>query len=453
MPNWRRIGLLLLGAVVFTPAGFGLTCLIPTPPPPGDSGVTGKYVGSQRCSQCHFNRHSEWNLTKHAGALDSLEAIGQGSNPDCLACHTVGYNEVGGYVNRQTTNVLAGVGCESCHGAAREHVNNVADESLRPPLNIAATVCGKCHTTSSHPTFDQWQSSKHALVTESVANSFTSGSQFNSCGECHSGDYRFLVLHEGETVGNDHLLGVAREDMNAVACATCHDPHKRTGNAPFADTGRDYQMRFPGVAYPVATNTLAAATDETRFNLCGQCHHSRSNTWQDTSRPPHHSVQSNVYVGEMPVPDGFPALVFSVNSPHALVQNQCTTCHMHRQDFMSEVAPPLSEHTFEVNYAGCVASGCHPSAGSAQALAQSLSRTVNDLAGDVYTRLGDPTTWEYTSNGGPDSAGQAGISNETKQIRFLYYYAIYDGSGGVHNPNYVKALLNRAREILTSTGR
>lgn len=453
MKNGRVVGLILLGLLLFVPAGLGLVCANTPPPPPGDSGVTGKYVGSQRCSQCHFNTHNDWLTTKHAGALDTLEAIGQGSNAACLGCHTVGFGDDGGYINRQTTNALAGVGCESCHGAARSHVDNVSDESLRPPLDIAATICGKCHTSNSHPTFDQWQSSKHSLVVESLANSFAGGSQFNSCGECHSGDYRFIVLQEGETVGDDYLLGVAREDMNAIACATCHDPHRRTGNAPFADAGRDYQLRFPAVAYPVATSTLAAATDETRFNLCGQCHHSRSATWQDTSRPPHRSVQSNIYVGEMPVPTGYPALVFSENSPHALVQGQCTTCHMHRQDFMSEVAPPISGHTFEVNYAGCVTSGCHPSADSAQALAQSLARTVNDLANDVYTRLGNPATWEYSSNGGPDSAGQAGISVETKQIRFLYYYAVYDGSGGVHNPGYVKALLNRAREILTSTGR
>lgn len=447
----------VLSLCVLLPAGLGLLCPPPGPLPPGNSGLTGKFIGSERCSQCHSNTHQNWLATLHAGALTTLEEAGQGENAQCLGCHTVGFGEEGGFVNRATTDALAGVGCESCHGPSRDHVENVADESLRPPLSISATICGRCHTGEHHPTFEQWQQSGHALVTESLASSFSQGNQLSSCGTCHSGDYRFLAIQEGQSVPGDLLSGKSREEMNAITCATCHDPHERTGNAPFADDGRDYQLRYDEVSYPVATNTLAATTDPTRFNICGQCHHTRSSTWQDTSRPPHHSVQSNVYVGEMPVPDGTSPLTLSVNSPHALVREQCSSCHMHREDFMSEVAPAISGHTFEVNFAGCVASGCHPAAGNAQALATSLKNSVQTLLDDVKSRLGDPATWEYSCCGGP-SDGQpiAGTTDERdtlKKIRFLYYYALYDGSYGVHNPGYTRNLLLTAQTLLTSIGR
>jgi hypothetical protein len=34
----------------------------------------------------------------------------------------------------------------------------------------------------------------------------------------------------------------------------------------------------------------------------------------------------------------------------------------------------------------------------------------------------------------------------------LYYYALVDGSLGVHNPDYVRLILDKAEELLDSTG-
>jgi Cytochrome c554 and c-prime len=116
--------------------------------------LTGKYAGSERCSLCHANIHTDWSNTLHAHAFETLEAIGQDKNPDCVGCHTIGYGEPGGWVDRATTNDLAGVGCESCHGGAMDHANNVTDVSLRPKVDISASVCGRCHTDSHHPNYE-----------------------------------------------------------------------------------------------------------------------------------------------------------------------------------------------------------------------------------------------------------------------------------------------------------
>jgi hypothetical protein len=135
----------------------------------GNSGLSGKFVGSERCSLCHNHTHFHWSETLHSRALESLEAIGQDKNAQCLRCHTVGFGQRGGFVDRGTTNDLAGVGCESCHGAARDHVENVNDASLRPKIDISAEVCGQCHTGAHQPNFDDWSESKHAMVTETPA--------------------------------------------------------------------------------------------------------------------------------------------------------------------------------------------------------------------------------------------------------------------------------------------
>lgn len=446
---------------------FGLGC--PAVPPPddndndnngndnstGDSGLTGKYVGAATCAQCHPGPHEEWASTLHAGALETLEAIGQGTNAQCVGCHTVGFGDEGGFVDRATTNSLAGVQCESCHGAGGAHVRDPINDAVKPVIDISADVCGACHMGSHHPNFEQWSMALHSQVNESVTEDLLEGGdQVNNCGLCHSGDVFYRVNVRGETVPPDAFVGLTPEDLTPITCAICHDPHGRTGNAATPDAGRDYQLRFRQVASPTPSNAVEDVTNPQRFNLCGQCHHDRGRTWETTSRPPHHSNQANVYVGEMPIPDPETQepLVLSRVSVHSFAAEQCATCHMYREDFQSEQAPAISGHDFAVNNAGCATSGCHPSTEAAVAAQATLQSEVQSRLNSIAERLGDPATWEYTSNGGPDSEGQNAISDAVKQARFLYYYALVDGSLGVHNPDYIRSMLVKAELLLVELG-
>jgi len=428
------------------PAGDANTALTP-----GNSGLTGKYVGSSRCSLCHVTKHSTWAETLHAKALQTLEKIGQDKNPVCLPCHTVGFGQVGGFVDRATTNDLAGVGCEACHGAARDHVENIEDAAARPSVSLSTQVCAGCHQSEHHPHSEEWSESGHANIESAVASGIVAGSStyVQNCGLCHSGDIFYEVQVEGGTVANDAFVGKQTSDLAAITCAACHNPHRRTGNAAQPDEGRDFQLRYPEVATPTATNSIAAATDRTRFNLCGQCHHSRGRVWTETARAPHHSIQSNVYVGEMPMPVGQEntPLIYSRVSVHSFAPEQCATCHMFRQDFQSEVAPAISGHTFDVNYNSCALSGCHPSVNQARSVEATLKAEIEGRLATVRSLLGDPATWEYSSSGGPSD--QSTISDAVKQARFLYYYALNDGSYGMHNPAYVRDMLVKAEQLLT----
>ncbi len=381
--------------------------------PPGNSGVTGKFIGSERCSQCHANIHQQWGNTLHSRAYESLEEIGQGANADCLGCHTVGFGEEGGFVDRTTTDVLAGVGCESCHGPAREHVDNVNDESLRPVISISATICGKCHTGEHQPNFEDWQSSKHAEVEPELVPRFAAGTSLDTCGKCHSGDYFYRAVIKGETVSNDLLQDKTSEEMNGITCVVCHSPHKRTGYAAAPDEGRDYQLRYPQVKYTAPSTSLADAQDPTRFNLCGQCHHARDRVWTDSSREPHPSDQVNVFFGEMPLPDSDPTPIVPPRaSVHLNTAEQCSTCHVARKPFEEGIAPAISGHTFKVNFIGCT--DCHGTVEIAEAKLDALKaefeyRTTlvkdaldawevrnSDLGEfcDIVTHTGP--CWEYT---------------------------------------------------------
>lgn len=463
-----------------------------TTTPSVNSGVTGKYVSASSevyaidetkgvyglgCGFCHPGTHADWMTTRHSKALETLEAIGQGANAACLECHTVGYGEEGGFVSRATTDVLAGVQCENCHGAGGDHVADIMDESKRPAHSLAMldpTICGKCHTDAHHPTFDEWSESAHAGAAfwEEDAAEFVDATKtrLTSCGVCHSGDYRQLALEEGQTVTNSSLVNYGYTSIDQIhpqVCVTCHDPHMATGLGSADDAGRDSQLRYAITAAPPPSNVDADATNPDRFNICGQCHHTRTgDNWTKSSRPPHHSHQSNMGNGEMALPAGGTALV--VGGPHyhfTSTERQCATCHMkpEEQDSPTDEVPNDSGHKFEVNTAAC--SECHPSI-NPDTLKTTLQNKIQARLDDIKARLDakagqTANWWEYISNGGPQTAKDkqdtlGGLSSadtdKVKQIRFCYYFVSYDGSKGIHNPDYTDALLDKAESLLTVLG-
>lgn len=429
-------------------------------PPGGDGGgdgtTTGQYLGAEECRVCHSSHYNDWSATEHATALQSLKAIGQDKNAFCVGCHTVGFQQQDGYVDEATTPQLAGVQCENCHGAGLPHRSNVDQVSYRPSKSIASSVCGGCHNGTHHPTFDEWKSSGHAAVTADLVSAFAAGTagRLSSCGVCHSGDYRDQKYVQGATTIPDTLLqGKTVDQMNGVVCVTCHDPHKKTGNAVDTGSGRDYQLRYPEAASPAQSNSVADATNPARYNLCGQCHRSREATWTSTSRPMHHSIQSNMYLGEMPVPDGTQPLLENTRTAHRFVPKQCATCHMVFVEYTSEDVPTDSGHDFHVNMAGCSAIGCHPSQVSVEADTAALQAKVDADLAALKVRLDSWGAWEYTSNGGPAAADQANIPDDIKKIRWLYYWVMYDGSKGVHNPEYTRAILKEIDIRLKALGK
>jgi hypothetical protein len=140
-----------------------------------------KILGPDSCTKCHEKETLQWHATPHFATFETLhrkseakaiaDRLGLGSikrNDTCLACHYTA-QEVNSRVR-----VIAGVSCESCHGAAKDWIAlhndyggpNATKESETPehrlqriassvkagmnnPANIylIARQCLSCHTT------------------------------------------------------------------------------------------------------------------------------------------------------------------------------------------------------------------------------------------------------------------------------------------------------------------
>lgn len=479
------------------------------------------YVGAEACGGCHNDPegvHAQWSQTSHAGAFETLRAIGQDRNSVCLPCHTVGYGIDGGFESEARTWWLEGVQCENCHGPGGRHAANPEDLSVRPQITIAAEVCGGCHTDVHHPTYDEWLDAGHSQVSEE--NMFNSGvGRMYQCGVCHSGAVRQAVVKDYDAGGDGTaVVPPTINDANTYGqvCATCHDPHQKFDRTlpGLSDQylAQPAQLRNPisstnFMSYFTSTNaTNFAAQYDPNIQLCGQCHNERGANWTGTGRPPHHSPQYNLLVGQAvdplydtntlggrllpfnmnPAGHGDPTVAIPFGNPL-----QCTACHNRAEESeeLTPATPNYTGHRFQVQLNACA--DCHgflgdPDAeeiaeggihfiqagthnGITEAIAALDNWATNKIT-DLYvpgstnyvTFIGTNTPalvvpWEFSTIGqlntgkkSPPTAGQSRISKYAPEIlkaRFLLYIVEHDASYGVHNPPYARYLLQTAKEL------
>ncbi|MEC7640572.1 MAG: multiheme c-type cytochrome [Nitrospinota bacterium] len=118
------------------------------------------YATETTCKPCHAKAHDIWSRSGHGRAYETLKKVNKAFDPECLACHTVGFNRPGGFLSETDSPDLANVQCEVCHGPARAH-------TLAPRKGWsknARKACGQCHVKNHSPRFDfatYWPRIKH----------------------------------------------------------------------------------------------------------------------------------------------------------------------------------------------------------------------------------------------------------------------------------------------------
>ncbi|HUE70870.1 MAG TPA: multiheme c-type cytochrome [Pirellulaceae bacterium] len=149
-----------------------------------------KFVGTEKCGECHLKALAVWENTPHAHATDSLVTppnnrghIARHYDPECLSCHVTGWEPqkffpfTSGYLDLEKTAHLKHNGCENCHGPGSTHVaaeegegdddkRLMLRESMRLPLagDKAKLKCLECHDLDNDPHFkfeEYWPQVEH----------------------------------------------------------------------------------------------------------------------------------------------------------------------------------------------------------------------------------------------------------------------------------------------------
>ncbi|MFI5314069.1 MAG: redoxin domain-containing protein [Myxococcota bacterium] len=119
----------------------------------------GEFAGSAACQSCHAKEHKLWSDSAHARAFATLEHKGEAKNAECQRCHTTGFREATGFPTGGAT--FAEVGCESCHGPGKRHVE---DKGVTSGLILGLTdkcdscaialICANCHDDANDKGFE-----------------------------------------------------------------------------------------------------------------------------------------------------------------------------------------------------------------------------------------------------------------------------------------------------------
>ncbi|GAB4321747.1 MAG: hypothetical protein Kow00127_14290 [Bacteroidales bacterium] len=301
-------------------------------------------------------------------------------------------------------------------------------------------TCIQCHDDSQmlFAKSVQWEASTHA----------TGGNFERSEGEC-------AICHtsqgfRGNIDGsyNYEEEGAAISNPNPPNCYTCHQIHSTYTTADLALTWTD----------PVEIRNSGKQTfDFGDANICAMCHQGRTldpfpvaggDDVQVTSPywGIHHGPQANM-ISTLGVFDPGTGTLPTGHPHNTSIEDACVTCHM-AEAYGAQSGGHTMNMTYEyhgsetLNTAGCVT--CHTDTEELVADVEQLQGEIEALLTELKTLLdAEGITVEGSDNAVPGTypANVAGA--------FVNYKAcLEDGSYGVHNPTFIKKLLENTIDLL-----
>ena len=187
------------------------------------------------CGNCHVDVQSEWKQTKHASAWADLQASGH-ADTSCTKCHTTNgattspAADTAGFfsVSADAQRFYQDVQCEACHGPGANHIS-APGESQPIPIIAMDTLhgngCAACHYDTHNPFTEQLAASKHGATPdwEGAAGSC----QVN----CHTNWGAMPLFAPRATYVEKGTNPLTTTLKAGFTCALCHDPHDATNPA------------------------------------------------------------------------------------------------------------------------------------------------------------------------------------------------------------------------------
>ena len=440
------------------------------------------------CAHCHADESASWTASRHANTQTDVAAELAGSDTgqapsavvqgeDCIACHgptavlaNGGMSEaqaLGYFFTTQAGKVTAStavshadawpqVACAACHDVPQGQSQplgpaTVASFDSRTAKYVAvgraSELCGQCHGSlrfaeTDHRTYDAWASSKHGKTQSDVAGELAgshpgeTARQVTSGEDCIACHAPTAVLTNGGMSESEALgyffttsgdlftsgTSVAHTDQwPDVSCTACHDPHQ-PGQLAYFDSG--------------IKGYIPMASAE---QLCGQCHGYLR--FPDTDHLSYNIEQGTGGVG---VPD-----------QQTMPGVTCTDCHMYVSTVDGSASAMAHGHTFAVVVQESDGSQtwscqhCHTgNVGGADPAAtiQQFKASYASLDSAAEANVAAATS-------AMDTVTNPALLAELHEAQYNLQYAESDESGGVHNHNYLMALLSdansKALDLLT----
>ena len=204
-----------------------------------------------------------------------LENSKRPTGPLCDGCHAVNYNI-------QTKTVTEwNVGCEKCHGAGGDHVQQPSRASIVNPTrldsNHATDVCIQCHSQGqplSNPIagkYYDWPVGFH--VGGELKNFWKL--EPHKPGETSFTHFADGTAHKNRMQGNDFVASVMY--TRGITCSSCHDVHGTANNADLLKPANILCLECHGPKSPNGPHTATIADhthhkDGSTGNECVACH-------------------------------------------------------------------------------------------------------------------------------------------------------------------------------------
>jgi hypothetical protein len=288
----------------------------------------GEYIGVEagNCRDCHAKQVDEWEKTGHATIFrEEINGLPDPASSHygerCIRCHTTGYYpgaNNGGFASVQEATgwqfppietIQSGadtwgsmpralrnmgtIGCENCHGPAKEHVTKGA----KMASTVESGTCNQCHNGGgTHIKGTEMQFAKHSHE-ESRSWWYPTGPSRQDCVRCHSAEgFPTFLANPTEPATWSNKAG-------ALQCASCHDPH--------SDQNK-FQLRIVGK--PV--NAVGIDKDFGLSATCVECHNARVPAdAAPTGSTPHYSAAGEMLANTA----GFTFGQALPNTPHGLI--------------------------------------------------------------------------------------------------------------------------------------
>ncbi len=311
--------------------------------------------------------------------------------------------------------VLA-LGCQAPEGVAGPQGPAGATGATGPPGPAAeAAECSDCHNDT---TLILSKSLQSATTTHMIGRGWSYAGGRASCTACHSSEGFQEMVATGVGIGD---LEEAPANPSPQNCRTCHEIHTTY-------TAADWALKTTA---PVTLLASGETFDMGDGNLCATCHQPRrlgpeegGGDYEITSTHwgPHHGPQSTVLLGisAYGVPD-------ATSIHYTLVADGCPVCHMADDN-----------HTLAASTAGC--QSCHAELDTLDRNGvQTEIKALFDELGELLEAAG--LLHDGHPNPGTYTEEQAGAA-------WNWMIVYEDNSRGIHNPSWIKAILEKGIELM-----